>query len=46
MQTLLEILLRLLDLFCWLCSKREKLEQRLSVERNMFDTRRNRKAGR
>lgn len=33
MQLLLEILLKLLDLFCWLCSKRDKIQARLEYER-------------
>lgn len=40
MQILLELLLRLTDFFCWLCSKREKLATRLRVERGLFDDRR------
>lgn len=37
MQILLDLLLRLTDFFCFLCTKREKLLLRRKLERNLFD---------
>lgn len=41
MQTLLTVLIGLCDFFCFLCSKREKLETRLMMERGILNDRRN-----
>lgn len=35
MEYLLQLLLKLCDLACWLCTKRQNAESRLLVERNL-----------
>lgn len=40
-QLLLEILLKLVDLACWLCSKRDRLQTRLETERYLGQRKRN-----